>query len=207
MQGYNASVFAYGATGAGKTYTMLGTEDQPGIMMLSIEELFKSIEEYSAERDYMLKVSYVEVYNENIKDLLIDRSDGEYLDLREDAVKGVMVAGVTEIMTTNVEEIDHYIRQGNRLRTKERTDANETSSRSHAVLQITVEHKDKAHGINAEINIAKLSLIDLAGSERASNTNNRGLRLIEGANINKSLLALGNCINALCDLTKNGVNN
>jgi kinesin family protein 18/19 len=69
-----------------------------------------------------------------------------------------------------------------------------------------VEHKDKAHGINAEINIAKLSLIDLAGSERASNTNNRGLRLIEGANINKSLLALGNCINALCELTKNGVN-
>jgi kinesin family protein 18/19 len=110
MQGYNASVFAYGATGAGKTYTMLGTEDQPGIMMLSIEELFRSIEEYSNERDYMLKVSYVEVYNENIKDLLIDRSDGDYLDLREDAVKGVMVAGVTEIMTTNVEEIDHYIR-------------------------------------------------------------------------------------------------
>ncbi len=90
------------------------------------------------------------------------------------------------------------------MRTKERTDANETSSRSHAVLQITVEHKDKAHGIHAEINIAKLSLIDLAGSERASNTNNRGLRLIEGANINKSLLALGNCINALCDMNKNG---
>lgn len=203
MQGYNASVFAYGATGAGKTYTMLGTEDQPGIMMLSIDELFRSIEVYTAERDYMLKVSYVEVYNENIKDLLT-HSDSDYLDLREDAVKGVMVAGVTEIMTTNVDEIDKYIRQGNRLRTKERTDANETSSRSHAVLQITVEHKDKAHGINAEINIAKLSLIDLAGSERASNTNNRGLRLIEGANINKSLLALGNCINALCELTKLG---
>jgi kinesin family protein 18/19 len=110
MQGYNASVFAYGATGAGKTYTMLGTEDSPGIMMLSIEELFKSIESYTAERDYMLKVSYVEVYNENIKDLLLDKSDDNYLDLREDAVKGVMVAGVTEIMTTNVEEIDHYIR-------------------------------------------------------------------------------------------------
>jgi kinesin family protein 18/19 len=89
---------------------MLGTEDQPGIMMLSIDELFRSIEEYSAERDYMLKVSYVEVYNENIKDLLIEKADSEYLDLREDAVKGVMVAGVTEIMTTNVEEIDHYIR-------------------------------------------------------------------------------------------------
>ena len=70
MHGYNASVFAYGATGAGKTYTMLGTEENPGIMMLSVDELFRSIEEFQAERDYMLKVSYVEVYNENIKDLL-----------------------------------------------------------------------------------------------------------------------------------------
>lgn len=206
MQGYNASVFAYGATGAGKTYTMLGTEDNPGIMMLSIDELFRAIEEYSTERDYKLKVAYVEVYNENIRDLLMaDRATAdEYLDLREDQVKGVCVSGVTEIMTTNVDEINKYIRTGNKNRTKERTDANETSSRSHAVLQITVEHKDKAHGISAEINIAKLSLIDLAGSERASNTNNRGIRLLEGANINKSLLALGNCINALCELTKMG---
>lgn len=202
MQGYNASVFAYGSTGAGKTYTMLGTEDQPGIMMQSIDELFNCIDKYENERDYKLKISYVEVYNENIKDLLTDRE--ESLDLREDTVKGVCVAGVTEIMTTNVDEIMTYIRQGNRQRTKERTDANEASSRSHAVLQFTVEHKDKAHGINAEINIAKLSLIDLAGSERASNTNNRGLRLVEGANINKSLLALGNCINALCEQTKMG---
>jgi kinesin family protein 18/19 len=132
MQGYNASVFAYGSTGAGKTYTMLGTEDCPGIMLLSIEELFNSIEKYSFERDYKLKISYVEVYNENIKDLLTERS--ENLDLREDNVKGVCVAGVTEIMTTNVDEIMRYIRQGNRSRTKERTDANEASSRSHAVL-------------------------------------------------------------------------
>jgi len=108
MQGYNASVFAYGATGAGKTYTMLGTEDEPGIMMLSIDELFKQIEVFSQQRDYKLKVSYVEVYNENIKDLLVDRD--EYLELREDTVKGVCVAGVNEIMTTNVEEIVKYIR-------------------------------------------------------------------------------------------------
>jgi kinesin family protein 18/19 len=119
--------------------------------------------------------------------------------LREDSVKGICVAGVLEIMTTNPQEIMSYILKGNQARTKERTDANEASSRSHAVLQVTVEHKDKAHGTSAEINIAKLSLIDLAGSERASNTNNRGARLIEGANINRSLLALGNCINALCE--------
>lgn len=108
MQGYNASVFAYGATGAGKTYTMLGTEENPGIMMLSIDELFNCIEKYQSERDYKLKVSYVEVYNENIKDLLTERND--CLELREDNVKGVCVAGVTEIMTTNVEEIMRYIR-------------------------------------------------------------------------------------------------
>ena len=90
---------------------MLGTEDQPGIMTLSIEELFRSIESYTTERDYMIKVSYVEVYNENIKDLLADKANiDEYLDLREDSVKGVCVAGVTEIMTTNVDEIDRYIR-------------------------------------------------------------------------------------------------
>jgi kinesin family protein 18/19 len=108
MQGYNASVFAYGSTGAGKTYTMLGTEENPGIMLLSIEELFNSIENLSFERDYKLKISYVEVYNENIKDLLTDKT--ECLDLREDTVKGVCVAGVTEIMTTNVDEIMRYIR-------------------------------------------------------------------------------------------------
>jgi kinesin family member 18/19 len=107
MQGYNASVFAYGATGAGKTYTMLGTEDTPGIMMNSIEELFKAIEVYSAERDYKLKISYIEVYNELIKDLLNDKS--ENLELREDGVKGICVAGVLEIMTTNPDEIMKYI--------------------------------------------------------------------------------------------------
>src|SRR3569833_4371428 len=109
MQGYNASVFAYGATGAGKTYTMLGSEEKPGIMMQSIEELFRSIEDYAAERDYKLKVAYVEVYNEVIKDLL---NQSENLELREDAVKGVCVAGVMEIMTTNTDEIMRAMMQG-----------------------------------------------------------------------------------------------
>jgi len=132
MQGYNATVFAYGATGAGKTYTMLGTEDEPGIMMLSIGELFNQIESYSEQRDYMLKVSYVEVYNETLKDLLHPRP--ETLDLREDADKGICVAGVMEIMTTNTDEIMDHIRFGNKNRTKEFTMANDASSRSHAVL-------------------------------------------------------------------------
>ena len=136
LDGYNATVFAYGQTGSGKTFTMIGTPTDPGIMVRVMDDLYRLSASQGREKgvSYKVSVSFLEVYNENIKDLLLDKADGEYLDLREDAVKGVMVAGVTEIMTTNVEEIDHYIRQGNRLRTKERTDANETSSRSHAVL-------------------------------------------------------------------------
>ncbi len=107
------------------------------------------------------------------------------------------MAGLSEIEVDTPEEILDLLIFGNKNRTSEATEANETSSRSHAVLQITVEHKDKDAGIEAEIRIGKLSLIDLAGSERAAKTNNRGIRLIEGANINRSLLALGNCINAL----------
>jgi kinesin family protein 18/19 len=102
MKGFNATVFAYGATGAGKTYTMMG-EDEDGLMLLSIDELFNAIEIASTEKDYQLKISYIEVYNEYIKDLLINRSKA--LDLREDPVRGPIVAGITEIMTTNTDEI------------------------------------------------------------------------------------------------------
>lgn len=126
------------------------------------------------------------------------------LDLREDPTRGITVAGVTEIMTTNTDEIMYLLREGNKLRTQEATNANETSSRSHAVLQVTVENKEKTHGTDSDINIGKLSLIDLAGSERASATLNTGKRLIEGANINRSLLALANCINALCTKVDKG---
>ena len=91
------------------------------------------------------------------------------------------------------------LKRGNRNRTQEATGANETSSRSHAILQVSIEYKEKNSGIDFQIHFSKLSLIDLAGSERAAATNNKGIRLIEGANINRSLLTLGNCINALCE--------
>ena len=202
MNGFNATVFAYGATGAGKTYTMMGEEDNDGLMLLSIQELFDQMDRVSSEMDYQLKISYIEVYNENIKDLLNDKNPN--LDLREDSTRGIIVAGVTEIMTTNTDEIMHLLREGNKLRTKEATHANESSSRSHAVMQVTVENKERAHGTDSDINIGKLSLIDLAGSERASATLNTGKRLIEGANINRSLLALANWINALWTKTEKG---
>ena len=108
-----------------------------------------------------------------------------------------MVAGLKEVEVNSAEEILNLLIHGNGNRTTEATEANTTSSRSHAVFQIVCSHREKNSGIRAEINVGKLSLIDLAGSERASKTNNRGIRMIEGANINRSLLALGNCINAL----------
>ena len=200
--GFNATVFAYGATGAGKTYTMLGTEENPGIMSLTLNELFERIKSYP-EREYNIKLWYLEIYNENIRDLLVNNS--ENLELREDPNKGLIVNGITEITPKSSEHILNILKKGNKNRTTESTNANETSSRSHAILQIMVSYKEKASGINYEIKFGKLNLIDLAGSERASMTKNKGMRLFEGANINKSLLTLGNCINALCEANEKGV--
>lgn len=200
--GYNATVFAYGSTGAGKTHTMIGDSERPGLMILTFEEIFLSIERLSVERQYKVKLSYLEIYNEEVRDLFSASAD--HLDIREDSLKGITIAGLSELMVSSPTEVVECIRNGNKRRTCEPTMANETSSRSHAVLQIFVEFRDKASGIEAEIISGKLSLIDLAGSERASTTKNRGIRLIEGANINRSLLALGNCINALCENSEKG---
>jgi len=182
---------------------MLGTEDKEGIMVLTLKELFDKISFYSSEREYKVKLWYLEIYNENIRDLLASNNE-EYLDLREDPTKGVSVANINELTVTSCKDIMQLLRKGNKNRTTEATNANETSSRSHAILQVQVEYKDKVTGLEAEIKIGKLSLIDLAGSERASANFSRGIRLIEGANINRSLLTLGNCINALCEANEKG---
>mmetsp|Transcript_9778 Transcript_9778/g.17278 ORF Transcript_9778/g.17278 Transcript_9778/m.17278 type:complete len:1066 (-) Transcript_9778:166-3363(-) len=195
LEGFNATCFAYGATSAGKTYTMLGNPTQPGIMMLTLHDLFAEVAQHE-DRIFEVKCSFLEVYNENIRDLL--RPDGDYLDIREDPVKGMCVAGISEVGgLESAKEIMSLLHQANRHRTTESTGANVTSSRSHAVLQVVVEQRDKTAGIVAQVNVGKLSMIDLAGSERASHTHNKGMRMIEGANINRSLLALGNCITAL----------
>jgi len=195
ISGFNATVFAYGSTGAGKTYTMLGDQTSPGLMLMTIAELYRSMNANSFERRYKVKLSYLEIYNENIRDLLSGGT--EQLEIWEDPIKGITVSGLTELQAESAEEVISMVQVGNTRRTCEPTKANETSSRSHAVLQVIIEHSDKAAGTEAQVISGKLSLIDLAGSERAANTQNRGLRLIEGANINRSLLALGNCINAL----------
>lgn len=203
LDGYNATVFAYGATGCGKTHTITGTASQPGIIFLTMQELFDKIAERADEKHTEISLSYLEIYNETIKDLL-QPGEGpkQGLMLREDANQAVSVAGLSSHHPKDVGEVMQMIVTGNAWRTVSPTEANATSSRSHAVLQINVAQKDRNADVNEPHTMATLSIIDLAGSERASVTKNRGDRLLEGANINKSLLALGSCINALCDVRK-----
>ncbi|KAG6585011.1 Kinesin-like protein [Phytophthora cinnamomi] len=225
LNGFNATVFAYGCTGAGKTYTMLGTPEEPGIMARTLEDLFRNIERVHTDPagrvQYRVSVSFLEVYNENIRDLLSASTScssassmptSEFLDLREDPVRGSVVAGLSEVEANNAQDVMKLLRRGNKYRSQESTAANSVSSRSHAVLQVHIEQQEKIYHCgsasdpedidekgseNTEVKFGKLSLVDLAGSERAAVTQNRGQRLLEGANINRSLLALGNCINAL----------
>ncbi|POI23120.1 hypothetical protein CIB84_013132, partial [Bambusicola thoracicus] len=196
LNGYNCSVFAYGATGAGKTYTMLGSEQSPGIMYLTMAELYRRIEARRDEKSCEVLVSYQEVYNEQIHDLLEPKGP---LAIREDPEKGVVVQGLSFHQPKSAEQLLEMLANGNKNRTQHPTDANATSSRSHAVFQIYVKQQDRVVGLSRDLQVAKMSLIDLAGSERASVTNTKGERLREGANINRSLLALINVINALAD--------
>ncbi|OQS00325.1 kinesin motor domain-containing protein [Thraustotheca clavata] len=234
LDGFNATIFAYGATGAGKTHTMMGKhrdsksydefiddeyEDgvpDTGIIPQSLSDIFRLIhirqEEEKAQHEneggsssWTVTVSYLEVYNEAIRDLLNPKSKN--LSLREDAQKGVVhVSGLRHVDVASATDVLDLLRTGNCNRRTGATSANKDSSRSHAVLQVTVKHTSTTllsrHSPNAEISEGKLSMIDLAGSERASSTQNSGIRLTEGANINKSLLALANCINALSSTTQ-----
>ncbi|KAH1111365.1 hypothetical protein GLYMA_04G145200v4 [Glycine max] len=195
LQGRNGSVFCYGATGAGKTYTMLGTVESPGVMVLAIKDLFNKIRMRSYDGNHAVHLSYLEVYNETVRDLL---SPGRPLVLREDK-QGIVAAGLTQYRAYSTDEVMALLQQGNRSRTTEPTRANETSSRSHAILQVVVEYRVRDAAMNIIKKMGKLSLIDLAGSERALATDQRTVRSLEGANINRSLLALSSCINALVE--------
>ncbi|OQR99010.1 kinesin family member 19 [Achlya hypogyna] len=239
LDGYNATIFAYGATGAGKTHTMMGSERDgssmdelidpeyedgspralpvDGIIPQSLSDIFRLIHERQVDEkvlqeteglasNWTVTVSYLEVYNETIRDLL--NPQAKNLQLREHSTKGaVHVSNLKHVVVKNAVEVLQLLRQGNRNRQTKSTAANQVSSRSHAVLQVTIKHTASSlllkNSPNKEITNGKLSLIDLAGSERASNTQNSGARLTEGANINKSLLALANCINALSTANQN----
>ncbi|CAE6411814.1 unnamed protein product [Rhizoctonia solani] len=201
LDGFNATVFAYGATGCGKTHTISGTDTDPGIIYLTMNELFQRIKEIESEQIVQVSVTFLEIYNEDIRDLLAE--PGTYaprggLALREDKSNRVIVTGLISHSPTTAEEVKQLVLDGNARRTQSPTHANQTSSRSHAVLQINVTQSPRTASTTECQTSATLSIIDLAGSERASATRNMGERMLEGANINKSLLALGNCINALC---------
>ncbi|KAF0928900.1 hypothetical protein E2562_010750 [Oryza meyeriana var. granulata] len=202
VQGLNATVFAYGSTGSGKTYTMVGTHSDPGLMVLSFRTIFDLVKKDDSKDTFEVSCSYLEVYNEVIYDLL-EKSSG-HLELREDPEHGIMVAGLRSIKVHSADKILELLNIGNSRRKTESTEANSTSSRSHAVLEITVKRKQKGQ-YGSQVLRGKLALVDLAGSERASETNNSGQKLRDGANINRSLLALANCINALGKQNKKGL--
>ncbi|KAL5556651.1 hypothetical protein UlMin_038887 [Ulmus minor] len=202
VQGLNATVFAYGSTGSGKTYTMAGTKADPGLMVLSLHTIFDQIQRDKSSDGFEVTCSYLEVYNEVIYDLL-EKSSG-HLELREDPEHGITVAGLRCIKVQSADKILELLNLGNSRRKTESTEANATSSRSHAVLEITVKRKQKNKYRN-QVMRGKLALVDLAGSERASETNSGGQKLRDGANINRSLLALANCINALGKQHKKGL--
>ncbi|KAI0221548.1 tubulin-dependent ATPase kip3, partial [Massospora cicadina] len=198
LNGFNSTVFAYGATGCGKTHTMCGTQDQPGIIFLTMKELYGRINSAEGEVRFVASLSYLEVYNETIRDLLCNDQDRlNPLNLREDAKQGIVVPGLVEKFPNSVEEMMAIIMQGNKRRTVSATEANATSSRSHAVLQINIRQSHGTPVLSKEYTFATLSFIDLAGSERAAATSNLAVRKAEGVKINTSLLALGNCIEAL----------
>jgi kinesin family member 18/19 len=143
IEGYNACVFAYGTTGSGKTYTMTGTPESPGIDILILQDLFNLINDSSSEKIISIKMSYVEIYNEVIRDLLLPNCKDTYLDLRDDPDKGVVLSGVTEFIVQDPKEVINLLNTGNKRRTTEATGANAESSRSHAICQIMLVAKDK----------------------------------------------------------------
>nr|XP_016934914.1 kinesin-like protein KIF18A [Drosophila suzukii] len=192
LNGYNCSVFVYGATGAGKTFTMLGSEAHPGLTFLTMQDLFDKIQAQSDVRKFDVGVSYLEVYNEHVMNLLTKTGP---LKLREDT-NGVVVSGLCLTPIYSAEELLRMLMLGNSHRTQHPTDANAESSRSHAIFQVHIRITERKTDTKRTV---KLSMIDLAGSERAASTKGIGVRFKEGASINKSLLALGNCINKLAD--------
>eukprot|EP00878_Enallax_costatus_P027718 GHUV01029866.1.p1 GENE.GHUV01029866.1~~GHUV01029866.1.p1 ORF type:complete len:494 (+),score=180.85 GHUV01029866.1:603-2084(+) len=182
---------------------MVGTPADPGLMVLSLSQIFREKAAHAdSGEEFTVTCSYLEVYNEVIYDLLVKNSGP--LELREDPDQGMCVAGLKHINVTSAAEIMGLLEEGNRRRKTDSTDANAASSRSHAVLEIVVRRCAR-NQYRANVLIGKLTLVDLAGSERAAETNNAGQKLRDGANINKSLLALANCINALGKQQKTGV--
>ena len=207
FEGYHTCIFAYGQTGSGKSYTMMGTPDHAGLIPRTCEDLFQRIDAAQEETpniSYNVRVSYFEVYNEHVRDLLVPIApSGQapyYLKIRESPIEGPYVKDLTEVPVRNLNEIMRFMRMGDASRTTASTKMNDTSSRSHAVFTIMLKqiHHDMETDETTERS-SRIRLVDLAGSERAKATEATGQRLREGSNINKSLTTLGRVIAALAD--------
>ncbi|XP_060645845.1 kinesin-like protein Klp98A isoform X1 [Drosophila nasuta] len=200
-EGYNACVFAYGQTGSGKTFTMMGTPNNPGLIPRICEELFARMKVgQESGTGYRTHASYLEIYNERVKDLLAAQSTGHALRVREHRSLGPYVENLSQHAVSDFEEIQECIARGNAHRTTASTNMNDTSSRSHAIFTITFVQAVFMNDMPSET-VSKIHLVDLAGSERANATGATGQRLKEGAHINKSLVTLGSVISALAEQT------
>ncbi|XP_060963973.1 kinesin-like protein KIN-4C [Cannabis sativa] len=230
FHGYNATVLAYGQTGSGKTYTMgtnyKGEGSSFGIIPKVMDTVFKGVSGKKSNREFLIRVSFIEIFKEEVFDLLDTSSTTTFsknegaasskpvgparapIQIRETANGGITLAGVTEAEVQTKEEMASYLTRGSLSRATASTNMNSQSSRSHAIFTITMEQKKIVNGTAAtddfgdEILCAKLHLVDLAGSERAKRTGGDGMRFKEGIHINKGLLALGNVISALGDEKK-----
>uniref|UniRef100_W5L155 plus-end-directed kinesin ATPase n=1 Tax=Astyanax mexicanus TaxID=7994 RepID=W5L155_ASTMX len=205
FEGYNVCIFAYGQTGAGKSYTMMGKQEegQEGIIPQLCEDLFEKINDnINDEISYSVEVAYMEIYCERVRDLLNPKNKGN-LRVREHPLLGPYVEDLSKLAVTSYTDIADLMDAGNKARTVAATNMNETSSRSHAVF--TIVFTQRKHDTETDLStekVSKISLVDLAGSERADSTGAKGTRLKEGANINKSLTTLGKVISALAEVSK-----
>ncbi|OQR88999.1 kinesin [Thraustotheca clavata] len=197
LHGINGTIFAYGQTSSGKTHTMMGTQAEPGILPLAVQHIFQFIAD-SANRDFLIRVSYVEIYNEVIRDLLSDdKEKSQNIKIREDPKKGIYLEAHEEYIT-DFDKLMTVVEQGDQRRAVGQTAMNEHSSRSHSIFQIVIESKersDEEDGVAYLVGV--LNLVDLAGSESVRHTSSEGLRQREAGNINRSLLTLARVINSL----------
>ena len=199
--GYNCSIFAYGQTGAGKSYSMTGAPGQPGIIPRGLAEMFNRVNSTEEEGlSFRVEVSYLEIYMEKIRDLFNPKQEVPSLKVRESPKLGIYVEGLKKMEVTSYADVERLMELGNNLRTVAQTNMNAVSSRSHSVLTILLtQTRVNRETMTASDMTSKINLIDLAGSERQGKTGATGTRLKEGSAINQSLTALGNVIEALAD--------
>ncbi|XP_075269628.1 kinesin-like protein KIF16B isoform X2 [Opisthocomus hoazin] len=208
FEGYNACVFAYGQTGSGKSYTMMGNAGDAGLIPRICEGLFSKISEKTKrnEASFRTEVSYLEIYNERVRDLLRRKSSKtNNLRIREHPKEGPYVEDLSKHLVQNYTDVEELMDAGNINRTTAATGMNDVSSRSHAIFTINFTQAKFDSEMPCET-VSKIHLVDLAGSERADATGATGVRLKEGGNINKSLVTLGNVISALADLSQDATN-